>query len=120
MSASLLWLDGHTAKVFAFSGESVTHQVYHRHEGHHANKHTLKHDKEVDHFYHEIADHLGGAETLLLLGPGEAKHQFVHHLEHHHHGLARRILAVENADHPSDDQLVAHGRAFFARHSLPT
>lgn len=118
MSASLLWLDGHTARVFDFAGETLTHHTYHRHEAEHAHKHTLKADKEADHFFHQVAERLQSAEALLLLGPGEAKNQFMHHLEHHHHPLFRRVLAVESADHPTDDQLVAHGRAFFARHPL--
>jgi stalled ribosome rescue protein Dom34 len=119
MNASLVWLDGHTARVFEFSAGSVTKRVYHRHEVQPAPKNTLKADQSADVFFHQVADHLGEVDNFVLIGPGEAKHQFAHHLERHRHAaLAKHLLTVESADHPTDDQLVALGRDYWTKHHI--
>lgn len=117
--ATLLWLDGHTAKIFEFAGEEVEHRVYHRHDHEPAPSNTLKADRQADAFFHQVAAHLQSAGDFILLGPGEAKHQFINHLEHHRHAaLARHLRTVDSTDHPTDPQLVALGREYFAQHPL--
>lgn len=120
--ATLLWLDSRTAKIFEFAGDSVDQRVYHRHDSPEPAVHnTLKADRQDDAFFHQVAEQLGGAGDFMLLGPGEAKHQFLNHLERHGHAaLARHLVTVESTDHPSDQQLIAHGREYFARHPLHT
>jgi stalled ribosome rescue protein Dom34 len=119
MNASLVWLDGRTARVFDFAGDSVNKRVYHRHEGEPIPKNTLKADKAADAFFHEVAAHLGAVDKFVLVGPGEAKHQFVNHLERHSHSaLAGHLLTVESADHPTDEQLVALGRDHWEKHHI--
>ncbi len=117
MNNAILWLDGKTAKVFEFAGETVTHRVYHRHDGEHVHSHTAKAGQAIDRFFHEVAEHLRGTQAFIIVGPGVAKQQFVHHLQHHHHDeLAKHLLSVENTDHPTDEQLIAQGRDFFAHY----
>lgn len=119
MSATIVWIDHHTAKLFTFAGESMEHHTLHRHEPEHHTSHTADAAHDSSHFYHQVAQQLHGTQALVLLGPGVAKDQFVHHLEHHHHGdLAKKVLAVRNSDHPTDPQLVAFAREFFKEHHL--
>ena len=47
------------------------------------------------------------------MGPGNAKQEFVKHIEHHDHLLRARVLGVETVDHPTNHQVVAHARKFF-------
>ena len=47
------------------------------------------------------------------MGPGNAKTAFHKHATQHQPALAKRIVAVESADHPSDGELVAHARKHF-------
>lgn len=118
--ATLLWLDSRTAKIFEFTGDAVEQRVYHRHE-HDTPRDTLKHDREADVFFHQVAEHLRDAGDFMLTGPGEAKHQFLNHLEHHRHAaLTRHLVTVESTDHPTDQQLIARGREYFAHHPLHT
>lgn len=121
-NATLVWLDSRTAKIFEFAGESVEQRVYHRHhEPEPVPKNTLKQDRQADEFFHQVADHLRDAGDFMLVGPGEAKHMFLNHLKDHRHAaLARHLVTVESTDHPSDQQLIAHGREYFARHPLHT
>ena len=119
MSATIVWIDHHTAKLFNFAGETVEHHTLHRHEPEHHTNHTADAAHDSSHFYHQVAQKLHGAEALVILGPGVAKDQFVHHLEKHHHAdLAKVVLAVETVDHPTDPQVVAHARAVFTKHHL--
>lgn len=119
MSATIVWIDHHTAKLFNFVGESVEHHTLHRHEPEHHTNHTVDAVHDSSHFYHQVAQRLHGAEALVILGPGVAKDQFVHHLEKHHHAdLHKKVLAVQTSDHPTDPQLVAFARDFFKQHHL--
>lgn len=115
MSSAIIWIDSKTAKVFEVSGEEVRGQVFHRDEpDKHIHSHTPRQGQFEEHFFHEVAQHLAGMKRLLVLGPGVAKDQFVHHLQQHHHeGLARAVVGVESADHPTDAQLVAYARKHF-------
>lgn len=118
--SALVWLDSSTAKIFEFAGDAVERRTYHRRELEPVRRHSQVSDRDVDAFFHQVAEHLYAAGDFMLLGPGETKRQFLHHLEHHHHrALARHCVTVESAGHPSDRQLVAYGRDYFARHPLP-
>jgi len=117
MSNAIVWLDGKTAKIFEFAGESVTHRVYHRHDAEHVPEHTAKAGKALDRFFHGVAEHLRATQAFIIVGPGVAKQQFVHHLQRHHHDeLAKHLRSVESTDHPTDEQLIAQGREFFAHY----
>jgi hypothetical protein len=53
--------------------------------------------------------------TVLVVGPGSAKHEFVKFLARNHPGaLEEHVAGVETVDHPTDAQLVALARAAFA------
>lgn len=112
---TIVWIDSKIAKVFELAGEDVRSHVYHRREPEpHVNPHTPRAGHYEERFFHEVADRLAG-RSVLVLGPGIAKDQFVHHVQHHHAELARGIVGVESSDHPSDAQLVAYARKHFQR-----
>lgn len=105
MGYVVCWLDSHDAKIFTFSADSVEKTELH----------IKKEDHGVDHFYHRIAEALKPAFEILVVGPGMAKTQLVHHINEHgaHSSVAKKIKGVENMDHPTDGQIVAHARKFF-------
>lgn len=73
--------------------------------------------KNLEKFFHEVAQSLDQAHEILLIGPGDAKIHFQKHLEGHHHaGLAGKIVGTETVDHPTDGQIVALARKFFKKH----
>ncbi len=114
MSSYVVWMDTSHAKLFCLKAEGlVTEQVKsHTHEHHGFNPRDEHRDHEK--FYHEVAGKLATATEILLVGPGVAKDQFMHHLKNHHHaGIAAKVLAVESMDHPTDGQVIDHAKRFF-------
>ncbi len=52
---------------------------------------------------------------VLVVGPGSAKSEFVKYLSRNNpDALARHVIGVETADHPTDGQLLARARTAFA------
>lgn len=116
MSAAVIWLTHAEAKIFRLlpGAKPEAEKLESKSKAHGANK---QHDAEV--FFQEVARKVEGANELLLVGPGTAKQEFRHHLDkHHHQKLAKAVVGVENADHPSEPQILAMARQFFKTYDL--
>ena len=115
---AVVWIDHREAKVFWFDRD---HADGSRIKSHKSFDQAHKHAGTVDggrtatddHYLHEVVEALAESQEWLVIGPGDAKDAFVKHVKHHDHALAGRIIAVENADHPTDGQIVALARKFF-------
>lgn len=120
MSAAVVWMNHAEAKIFRLlPGESpVVEKMEAEHRGHHmSHEPHKKHDMEK--FFHDVAARLEGMGELLLIGPGTGKQEFRHHLEKHYYAkLAKAVVGVENADHPTDPQILALARKFFRSYDL--
>jgi hypothetical protein len=72
-------------------------------------------------FYESVAKTLGGAEQVLVFGRGtgasSAMDQLLAALKHDHPVLAKRVVGslVVDAQHLSEDQLLAKARDFYAK-----
>lgn len=112
----VVWLDSEKAQIFELKTSGVEKSVLEKSTmDHHT---SAKKNREVDsnkeHFFRDLAIKLNGADQLLLMGPGLAKKHFKTHLETHHTGgLAKRIIGVENSDHPTDNQILATSRLYY-------
>lgn len=62
-------------------------------------------------YYESVVAQLGGAESIFIFGPGEAKDELRKHLEKH--GLGGRVAGVESADRMTENQIAAKARKFF-------
>ena len=62
-------------------------------------------------FYDQVIEGIGDAESVLILGPGEAKGELKKRLEKHR--PSEHILAVETADKMTDRQIAARVHEFF-------
>lgn len=70
----------------------------------------------VDHqYYDEIAAALRGVREVLIVGPGAAKHELQHELQARHAAVAKSVVGVEAADHPSAGELLAFAKRYFKR-----
>ena len=113
MSAYVVWLDSHHAKLFKMTPDGAEYKMDKHEIKHHDSRDDANH-KNVSKFFEEVAGKLRDASEVLLVGPGEARKQFKHHLENHHHAeLAKKIVGNEPMDHPHDAQILAHARKFF-------
>lgn len=121
MSQTVLWMDSEKAHIFKLKvtgiEKSQVKKVVHDHHTH--DKHSHHADPTLEHFFHELALALKDADELLILGPGLGKNHFKNHLEKHHHGdLAKKVVGIENSDHPTDNQILATARKFFTTYNL--
>lgn len=66
---------------------------------------------ELNAYYDAVIAAVAGAESLLVLGPGEAKGELKARLEHRR--LGERIADVQSSDKLTDRQIAAKVRQFF-------
>lgn len=62
-------------------------------------------------YYKEVVSCIRNAESILIMGPGEAKGELKNHLEHE--GLGERIVEIETVDKMTDPQIAAKVRHHF-------
>ena len=116
---AVVWLDHQKATAWQFSPTEQQEKVTHAsgtHERIHSRKSTHGgHRAGADHaFFEEVIGSLQGAHEILVMGPAQSKHEFVKYLQARHPAIAKLVVAVENADHPTDAQVLAHARKHFA------
>ena len=64
-------------------------------------------------YYDAVVGSIRNAESILILGPGEAKGELKERLEKH--GLGGRIAAIETTDKMTDHQISARVRQYFTK-----
>jgi len=115
---SVVWLDHQKATAWQFTSTEERHATVHAHDQHqkvhsrkssHGDHHALSEQK----FFEEVANALSGTHEILIIGPAQTKHDFAKFLKEKHPALGKEIVAVENADHPSDAQVLAYARRHF-------
>jgi stalled ribosome rescue protein Dom34 len=116
---AVVWLDSHEAHVFHISeteAEKITVRDRkpdrHLHAG---GAKSRQHGHADEAYLHSVVEALAGAQEWLIVGPGEAKHDLMRHIETHDPGFRPRVMGVETADHPTDGQVCALARKYFAR-----
>jgi stalled ribosome rescue protein Dom34 len=113
-----VWVDHHEARIFhvdldGFDEQNVQAPLHrlHRHPKGPSEPHA--HPDDENRFFGEIARALASADEILVLGPSTAKSQLIRYFENNAQAIARKVVAVETSDHPTDAQLVAHVRDHF-------
>jgi peptide subunit release factor 1 (eRF1) len=115
-----VWIDHRTAILATFSGDHLDKEdelpasvIPHTH-GRDWSQHSFEAHRHavLQHYYDEIVHHLGPADEILILGPGQGKHELIQRIEHHK-GLRGKIVAVQDADKMTEEELVAKARDFF-------
>jgi stalled ribosome rescue protein Dom34 len=115
---AVVWIDHQKASAWQFTSEEQAGTVVHAHDQHqkvHSRKSTHGgHKNAADHkFFDEVAQSLAGAHEILIIGPAQTKQEFATYLRDKHAALGRGIVAVENADHPTDAEVLAYARRHF-------
>lgn len=116
---AVVWIDHREARVFQFNADEADKLVIHPHNPTHQIHHKAGvlgsgHASEDQTFYHAIGQALAPVSEALIVGPGQAKTALLKHLAKHDPQIAAKIAAVETVDHPSDGQILAHARHYFA------
>ena len=113
-----IWMDHRHAKVFHFNATEADHRELHPqntsvHLHHKANTVGSGHEVMEPAFMNEIVLSVSEAGEILIIGPGNAKTEFMTYLEKYSPVLKAKIVGVETVDHPSDGEIVAYARKFF-------
>ncbi len=115
----IVWLDHHRATVIDFSIDDQHVQrvasenpvQLHRKSG------PMGTGRAPDdrQFFDEVTRTIEPAAEVLVVGPGTAKVSFMTDLERRAPQVAKKVVGVESADHPSDGELLAFARRYFKR-----
>ncbi|MBH5390433.1 MULTISPECIES: translational machinery protein [Bradyrhizobium] len=115
---AVIWIDHSQARIFHFglggSDEITLHpHLATRHLHHKANAIGSGHAAPDKAFYTEVTKAVADAGEILIIGPASAKTELADHIHASAPDLAKRIVAVEAADHPSDAEIVAYAKRHF-------
>jgi hypothetical protein len=67
---------------------------------------------ELNTYYDEVIKHIREADSILIMGPGAAKHELQKRLEENR--LGAKVVGVETVDNLTEPQLAAKVRQHFA------
>jgi len=115
---TIVWIDQHEARIFDVA-EGAFDETKVRASGRHVHRHPKggtaehNHPDDAQHFFHDVAAALEGATQILVVGPSTAKLHFLRFLHQHAAKLEAKVVGIETVDHPTDGQLVAHGKRHF-------
>jgi stalled ribosome rescue protein Dom34 len=115
---AVVWIDHQKATVWHFTSTEQTETVVHSNE-----QHQRVHSRKTSHgghkspadrqFFDDATRALEDAHEILVIGPAQTKQEFASYLRDKHPQLGRAIVAVENADHPTDAEVLAYARRHF-------
>lgn len=72
-----------------------------------------RHKHELREFYHTLIQKFAKLDTLLIFGPGEAKHELTREIKKIK-APQPRIAAVKTAERLTENQLIAEVKSFFS------
>ena len=115
-----IWIDHRDAILITLRGEQVTGEEElsskagpHTHGGGWSQHRIEAHRHEVlKRYYEEVIQHLGPVDEILLLGPGQAKHELRQSIEHHK-GLRGKVMAVCGASRLTEQEVIAEAERLF-------
>jgi stalled ribosome rescue protein Dom34 len=110
---AVVWTDHQSAQVLQFDAEHVQAEKIKAHS-----HHTAQHGSAVrtqHEFFGHLCDALADIPEVLVVGPKTGITDFEHYVTKHRAETAKRIVAYEVVDHPSDKQLVALARKYFLK-----
>lgn len=115
---ALVWIDHQVARIFHFNADTnetqIVHSTHaHQHLHHKANSGDSGHAAVDKQFLERVSAAIADSGAVLITGPASAKIELHTHIKHAHPQFANRISGVETLDHPTDGELLAHGRKFF-------
>jgi stalled ribosome rescue protein Dom34 len=115
---AVVWIDHQKATAWQFTSTEQANTVIHAQDQHqrvHSRKSTHGgHKSPADHhFFDEVAHALEGVHEILVIGPAQTKQEFASYLRKKDPQMGRAIVAVENADHPTDAEVLAYARRHF-------
>jgi stalled ribosome rescue protein Dom34 len=116
---AVIWIDHKEARVFHVHPTSTDETTILAPQ-HHIHRHSKgrgearEHPDDLIRFFAAVARTLQDADAVLIVGPSSAKLELLRHFHQHDRPLESRVVGIESADHPTDGQIVARAREYFA------
>jgi peptide subunit release factor 1 (eRF1) len=115
-----IWIDHHEALLAKFQNEQfireqeIDSEVGPRTHGGGWSQHRIEahRHEQLNHFYDEVVEHLGSPDEILILGPGQAKHELRARIEHHK-GLRGKVVNLKTTDKISEEQFIQEAKEYF-------
>jgi stalled ribosome rescue protein Dom34 len=116
---AVVWIDHRAAQIFEFGADDVEHhRIAHHGAAHHIHNKAGSvgsgHAHEDQAYLKAVGEALHAAGEILVTGAGQAKAELMNYLKTHAPQVAARVLGVETLDRPSDGEIVAFARKYFA------
>jgi stalled ribosome rescue protein Dom34 len=116
---AIIWIDHQQARIFQFDTTAVDSTVVrssheHEHIHHKANSGGSGHVAVDKGFLKQVSEAVAKAAGILITGPANTKKELAAYLREDQPGTAAKIVGIEPLDHPSDGELLAFARKFFA------
>jgi hypothetical protein len=73
-----------------------------------------RYNNQLSKYYEKVIDQIKNADSIFIMGPGEAKLEFEKELKKHKN-LVRKLLQIETADKMTKNQMVAKVKEFFSK-----
>ncbi|MGV8830766.1 MAG: translational machinery protein [Devosia sp.] len=114
-----VWIDHQQAKVFHLTAQDVEKDALHNgapaHHIHRKADHVGLGKTQLETaFMKDVAEALTGAQAILLAGPGQARTELLSFLQASYPAIAANVWDNQAMDHPTDGQIVAAARTYFA------
>jgi stalled ribosome rescue protein Dom34 len=103
-------IESHLEKHIRYSGASHSRTPT-GHDDSAEDRRDRRFDDQLNRYYDEVISLLQNVDSILILGPGEAKGELQKRLEGQE--ARRRIVAIEAADKMTDGQIAAEVRQYF-------
>jgi hypothetical protein len=115
---AVVWIDHREGHVFSFNATAADKLVVHAHlpQTHlHRKANAIGDGRAAPDpaYLDEVAKALKGAGEILIAGPAGAKLELKKHIDRDWPDIARKVVGVESADHPTDGALLDHARRYF-------
>jgi len=116
----VVWLDHAEAHVIHFNRDASESELLKTHSTHphlHAKAGSTGSGRSAESapYFDDVAAAVKDSSEILIIGPGSEKLELMKRLAKHHPQVAEKVLSVESVDHPSDGQILAYARKYFAR-----
>lgn len=119
----VVWIDHREAVIAAITGEAEStsrldsnmekHVRFSARDGGAEDQRDRRFANHLRKYFDDVVSRIRGADAILLLGPGEAKHELEKRLREE--GLGDHIVGVETVDKMTDHQVSTKARERFLK-----
>jgi stalled ribosome rescue protein Dom34 len=113
---AVVWIDHSRARIFHFDVEEADKTVIKPDRAvrdiHHGAKRTGHRIAEHRKYFEEVTKAIADAGAILIVGPGEEKHELAKFIADKHPAIKTPYRGVQSSDHPTDGELLDYARRY--------